>query len=515
MKEAARNRLLRRVDWRFLLPDPNPARTLCLAEELIEPLAAISSEVLRDGPVAERSSCDLAVAIDPEPATLKRAWASMHPGGACYTEWRRLPGGWRAVTGRLEKAGFEGVACYWPRPDPVRRPAAVWIPLADRGPLEYYRGHRRSTRNPLRIAGRAARKLQLAFTPRQPICAIARKPETAAAVGPGSAPAEIAETIRSSWSRWGLGQSPPRVSCMLRAAPGRSGGKVVALFFAPGARSPAVAAKMARTAESAGGLGREADVLALLDRREIPVHGAPRVLHCRPGAVVETAAPGLPISGLVRRGTFRSLAERGAAWLVELAGPDEGIRRSRQDVVDRFLGDFESRYGPVVEARFLQRIRGILSDLPPLRRVVEHRDFAPWNVLSDEDGELAILDWESAEPDGLPALDLIYFLTYLALRLDRNMRSGRHVETFRNMLDPASLAGSVSKDCLDWYSDRTGTPREAIRPLRLLTWLVHSGSEYRHMAEDSGGPPDHATLRRSVFLDFLKEEIRFAAGATD
>ena len=51
--ETSRNRHLRRVDWRFLLPDPTPARTLCLATgSLADGLTAASlpgREGLHDG----------------------------------------------------------------------------------------------------------------------------------------------------------------------------------------------------------------------------------------------------------------------------------------------------------------------------------------------------------------------------------------------------------------------------------------------------------------------------------
>jgi hypothetical protein len=288
----------------------------------------------------------------------------------------------------------------------------------------------------------------------------------------------------------------------------------VAFFFAPGRKSPAVAAKMARTPESAAGLRREAELLSALERRPGGVPGAPRMLLCRPeGIVVETALAGLPLRAFLRRGTFQTLAEQATGWLADLAGPDDGARRRPDALVSCLLEDFESNFGSVVEVEVLREARRILAELPPLRTVVEHRDFAPWNVLTDGQGRLAILDWESAEPEGLPALDLIYFLTYLALSLDRNVRSGRHRESLRRSLDAASLTGSVSKQCLDWYADKTGTPNGAIRSLRLLTWLVHSRSEHRHMVEDAGGPPDSERLRRSIFVDFLREELRLTAGA--
>lgn len=45
MREETRNQILRRVDWRFLLSDPHPAKSVCFAgERLAQAVAAISGQ---------------------------------------------------------------------------------------------------------------------------------------------------------------------------------------------------------------------------------------------------------------------------------------------------------------------------------------------------------------------------------------------------------------------------------------------------------------------------------------
>jgi hypothetical protein len=172
MRENERNRLLRRIDWRFLLPEPAPRASLALSDELAEPLAMISRVSRTPG---ENDACvELAAAVDPSPGDLAAAWSSLRPRGSFYTEWREpMPGGWRAVVRKLRAAGFEEVACFWPRPDPARAPATAWLPLESRAPLDYYRTRRKSTRSPWRLAGRAVRRVQWLLRPRRPVCAIA------------------------------------------------------------------------------------------------------------------------------------------------------------------------------------------------------------------------------------------------------------------------------------------------------------------------------------------------------
>ena len=71
----------------------------------------------------------------------------------------------------------------------------------------------------------------------------------------------------------------------------------------------------------------------------------------------------------------------------------------------------------MVEAASLAEARRLLTRLEGLPLVCEHRDFSPWNLFVHAGDRLAVFDWESSEPEGLPLLDLIYFLTYMASAL--------------------------------------------------------------------------------------------------
>jgi Phosphotransferase enzyme family len=509
MQEQVRNELLRRIDGRFLLDDPQPATTLCLAEELAQPLSLVSRVARAFSPEEQRTGVDLAVASDPTPKTLSLAWNALRPRGSLYTEWRSTPlRSWEEIASDLRRAGFDDVACYWPRPDPSLTPAFVWFPLEAKQPLEFYRTRRTATRNPVRVAGRAVRRVQWMVRARRPVCAVARKPAgSGPTVGVGDGDSMI-ETIRKSWSGWRLGPAPRQIFRLLQAAPGRSSGKVLAFLFAEGDEVPRAVIKMARTADATAGLQREAEILRLLEARPGGLPGIPRILLSRPQGIVETVLPGLPLYAYLGRRSYSALTAKAASWLAELAGPDDGTRRDSTGLVDQILAEFVSRFESVLDPGFLRELQNSLAELPPLRPVCEQRDFSPWNVLLTRDGSLSVLDWESSAVSGLPGLDLVYFHAYLALYFDRALHNGRHRESFRRSLDPTSLTGSASEASLAWYAQRLSIPKDAIRPLRLLAWVLHSRSEYRHLAEDSGGSPERQRLRQSFFLDLLEEEMR-------
>src|SRR5689334_10550189 len=126
LPEAERNRLLRRVDWRFLLPESRVGRAVCYANgDLLRGLRLIAREVIAGGSQVE--DCDLAAAIEPDVSLLRVAWGALRPGGTCYVEWSVGRGRLQAAQARLRAAGFDDSRAYLPWPSRAR--PYVWIPI--------------------------------------------------------------------------------------------------------------------------------------------------------------------------------------------------------------------------------------------------------------------------------------------------------------------------------------------------------------------------------------------------
>src|SRR5579859_2436557 len=139
LPEEQRNRLLRRADWRFLAPGPRPARSICFAGgQLAQAVDAISGQVIESGR-GSQGDCDLAAAVNPNAATLRKAWLALRPGGRFYGEWYApRAGGAHGLRKALETQGFTDVACYWPWPIPDRAPAQFWLPVEAPQALRYF-----------------------------------------------------------------------------------------------------------------------------------------------------------------------------------------------------------------------------------------------------------------------------------------------------------------------------------------------------------------------------------------
>ncbi|MGZ4337108.1 MAG: aminoglycoside phosphotransferase family protein [Gaiellaceae bacterium] len=397
----------------------------------------------------------------------------------------------------LLAAGFIDVRCYWAWPLPMRGKSQVWLPLDAPAAV----ASRLTRRRVLGSGWRAARRLGLLV----PVCAVARKP--------GPTEAGLNEHLRA---RWGAS----RVSWLLLTGGARSVNKVVGLAFLGSEREPRAAVKFARSAADDDRLLHEAEVLRTLQAERPGMPGVPRVIDLdrRSGrvALIETVMIGRPLISNLSAETFPRYAVSASEWLAALAGSREPTRREVwwSRLVDEPLREFELAFGGVVEPRSFAHARDILASIRRAPIVFEHRDFSPWNVLTDSAGALSAVDWESSEPHGLPGLDLIYFLTYAAAFVDRTPRWWATPRCYALMRDPSTSLGGVTRRSEDRYCELVGLEPESLGPLRLLCWTLHARSEYRRLEADDAARPSVAALRDSVFLNLWRQELdRFSAFA--
>lgn len=513
MREHVRNRQLRRVDWRFLLPNPAPEVSVCVADgPLWEAVARISRTMV----LPERlqpDSCDLAVAVDPEANTLRDLFVCLRPGGSCYVEYTGRGTNAAGTHRHLAAAGFEQVRAYTPWPSVER--CRVWLPLDAPAAASAYLYQQLTGRRSLRgvLQGRVRTALmqhRLALPSR--VCAIGSKPAAQRAACEPSPVRGVIDYVAAHWDAFGTtGPRPVRLSPVLQAAGPRSISKVVALFFDDRGGPPAVAVKIARVPEAVSSLGTEAAMLDAVHAMPDAPAGIPRVLFRmrEPGmaAVGETTVSGWPVSITVSRRTYPGLASAATGWLIQLARASSATPGVWDAMTASASDEFEATYGGAIAPHLPDAIRRRLADAQVLSAAVcEHRDFSPWNVWADRDGSLAVLDWESSTLRGVPGLDLIYFLTYLAWYRDGVAGIPSKLHAYRAAWDPATGTGRVNQKCVAGYAHAIGVSPSAWPALRLLTWLIHARSEYRRFVEDHGAAPSPDVLRRGLFLGLIETE---------
>jgi Phosphotransferase enzyme family len=512
LPEAQLNLLVRRVDWRFLLPTPRVKRATCFAHgDLQASLALVADQVVEPQDVVA-PDCDLAVAVDPDARTLEAALAVLRPGGWCYIEWTKPgSGGWWRLTSRLLHAGFERPRSYltWRSMARVR----AWVPLESAAATRYFQRQVPASHALPRLRARLARIVFVLAGKAglvRPLSTLACKP--GGAESDENAPTLLG-LMRSDWSRLGRAGGPEEAALLMLTGGPRTGSKIAALVFAGSEPHPALLLKVARSTDAAEGLRREVRALRAVESRgRVDLAQTPRVIFATedrfPAAIGETALVGVPLQGVVNRRNYRRFALQATDWLVGLANSSrvEDAPGTTQ-LVERTLGQFEVDFGPVLEAGLIRRAGDLLGGLERLPSIHEHRDFSPWNVFVLGDGRLAIFDWESSELQGLPALDLLYFLTYLAWALDAENSTSGVLRAWRTARDSSTLPGAVHRECTARYTKAVGLASGSVPGLALLTWMIHSRSEYRRLVGDAGGRPTLEALRGSLFFQLWKREL--------
>lgn len=496
--QAGHNEILRRADWRFLLPNPTPARALCLTSGMLERgVRAIARETIK---VVGSESCDLAVIVNPSRAELRYAWNALVPGGALYTEWT-VPFFTLGLIRHTLRAGrFERAALYWAYPFPSRASAFLWLPLESPNVHRYVAAQPRSVKNRVIHSGWSA-LARLGWA--MPLSAIARKP--------------FPQMRRSSQEQvWGWNGLPQHWSWLLLTPGLRSNNKAVMLGFDPQHAEPQVALKYARVREAVPSLRDERDNLnALTARTHGVLRGVPRVLSYQErgetAVLGETVLVGTPLYKVLARETFEPLARQATQWLIELAQVS-AVPALESDfqwrIGEPVFADFVKNFGTIADPPLVRAAGAKLAELKPRVLIFEQRDFSPWNLLLDSARNLVVLDWESAEPHGMPGLDLIYFLTYLAFFQNNAFKTGGFVETYRALLNPSTFFGKVFADCTARYAAQVGVHCADWRALRVLAWMLHGRSEYARLCADASGKPEAEQLQQSLFLKLVIEELR-------
>ena len=478
LPEARRNELLRQVDWRFLLRCPDTPRVIDLT-----PGPDSDAVRLVSGPAGPHEA-DVALTGFPGRSSLRAARNALRPGGEIVCRWHApRPAGVQRAKRRLAGAGFTDIRPYWAGPQPNRQPQ-FWLPLDSREAIDRMlaeRPARSLSGGGLRRLWRHSARLGLLA----PIYVFARLP------GGGDEAGEEGSPI-------------------LLTGGHRSINKVVALSFVPRQVKPREAVKFARVPEAEAGLEREAEVLAQLARERPEVGGVPefhgRLTRSGRLGIAEGAMQG---DSMLDRMTPKSLAEmarRVTDLLIELGQGPRRDPRGRTTVAEH-LELFAGAYGPLVGEAGIAALRRAADSVAGLPVVCEHRDCSPWNVVLTHRDRPALLDWESSEPDGLPGLDLVYFLANAAFVADGALEAGTTRDSYRRLLDPSTPYGAVAAAETARYGEALGLDPRTLPDLRAICWMVHCRSDHEHLRLAEAREPTVEELGGAPFLGLLLEEL--------
>jgi len=455
---------LRGRDWRFLLDSPDGG----------SPVTVIGFPTRRRAAAARRR---------------------LGGSGSLVCRWRlpRLFGVQRARRNLLA-AGFHRVQAYWPGPSVTGAPE-FWLPVEVPGAITLLLASR-PARSPAARLLRLLWRLALRTGGIAPVCAVA---QPAAPAGNHGLP------IPDAW---------------LLLTPGNTDmNKVIGIpFSATDPGPPRTLAKFARVDGAEVGIEWEARMLGQLERELPGLRGLPRLRATgrRGGraALLQTYAVGRPLDAEIAAGGLSRLAPEVTRILIELARvpADDGPGGHRAHLVEeplrRFEDDCAGTLPPSVLSALRRRLQGLATPAPAF----EHGDVKPWNLILTESGPV-LIDWEDAEPRGLPGTDLAFFLASAALLADgaishRGAPLDAMLASQRRLLDPTTDIGTVAARCVSEYCAATGLARDDYERLRLLGWVRRAVQ-----ASDGGVAPDDPSnpFRREFYLGLIEAELDIAA----
>jgi SAM-dependent methyltransferase len=300
------------------------------------------------------------------------------------------------------------------------------------------------------------------------------------------------------------------------AAPGDYDSQKVLLFlFDNDGAQPHAVVKITRDGRYNSRLENEWRALAFLEQRGIGAGGtrpSPLFLGHHAGLTVigETALRGVPFRRQIKAGGDWKHAQKVIGWLETLGGatshaPEDGsiVSGRLQGVLD----SFNELYRPPQDiGRFLaDQVAGIAAG-DGMRLVFQHGDPGPWNLLVTPDGEPAFLDWEAADPEGMPLWDLFHFLRSFGFSISKKAGKHDHIRSFADQMLAASKLNRLLVETSARYCAETSLPPSLVEPLFYLCWM------HRAVKEASRLPHERLQSGRYFNLLRLAVEQRDAPG---
>lgn len=400
----------------------------------------------------------------------------LKPDGLIYFEF----GG--PFVGLRDGGALNGLAERLPAPQlfsltPVSGEMQTAVPSDDAEALRYFWRH--SLYSPsirVRGFGRVGR-----FLSRHPVTRLfAQRYAVLAghsAARPAGAPPQYLRSIAQaagvdiSMHRWGL------------AALGRfTSRKVLVYLFPQTSALPEYIVKITRDPAYNSRLENAHRALLLLhDKgigdREILPQAAFFGLHGGLAILGERVIEGAPFRGQTTATADCPYARNAIDWLIELGAvtANRGAATPRQvaEALETLLQRFTQIYqlAPAHRDFLMGQLALIARSDTAFPLVFQHGDPGTWNILVTRSGRAAFLDWEAAEPQGLPLWDLFYFIRSFGMWVSRAGGSGSALENFSQHFFAESALGATLIDATRRYCGQTGLAGELVGPLFYTCWM--------------------------------------------
>ena len=258
--------------------------------------------------------------------------------------------------------------------------------------------------------------------------------------------------------------------------------KVLFFLFDRAAETPEYIVKMTRDPALNSRLENEGRALEWLAERGIGDRETlPQVVfqghHHNLAIVGETVIDGVPFEQRSGGAANCPFAGAAAAWLTELGASTADTSAASPLQVAEALDTLFKRFAQIytltpAQHDFLAgQIAAISRSRSRIPLVFQHGDPGTWNIWVTPSERVAFLDWEAAEPQGMPLWDLFYFVRTYGAWAMRASSSGDTMKGFAGQFLSASPFQRMLIAATEYYRARVGVPIELVEPLFYTCWM--------------------------------------------
>jgi thiamine kinase-like enzyme len=158
--------------------------------------------------------------------------------------------------------------------------------------------------------------------------------------------------------------------------------------------------------------------------------------------------------------------------------------------VEKLFARFAELYQMTAEQlAFLEKQLAALSSQAAVPLVFQHGDPGPWNMLVTPAGRVALLDWEAAEPQGMPLWDLFYFLRSTCIDAARLAGVRSALSGFVQQFLSETPLSQLVINSVKRYCGHVHLAPQLVEPLFYTCWMHRSLKEATRLAPtklDSG-----------------------------
>ncbi len=250
----------------------------------------------------------------------------------------------------------------------------------------------------------------------------------------------------------------------------------------PGRAQPDIIVKMVRDPIFNYRLENEAQSLQLLDKKGLlDPEILPEVLfsghHGGLSIVGERVIEGVPFRQKAKATADCPYGQTALDWFVDLGAATADTQAAPPSEIGaaltQLLGRFAEIYRPTAEQHdFLaEQIAKVGDSETAVPLVFQHGDPGPWNMLVTPGERVAVLDWEAAEPAGMPAWDLFYLMRSLSLDAARKLGMNKRLVGFKQQFLDDTALSRLYVHTMARYCQRTGLDGRLLEPLFYTCWM--------------------------------------------